>query len=112
MIIISSSRLVKILSLNFASAMALYPFILVRAEHLKNHDTLIRHEKIHLRQQLEMAILFFYLWYSLEFIWRWIQYRNRRRAYENISFEKEAYAHERDIRYLQNRPFWAFLRYR
>ncbi|NPA46894.1 MAG: hypothetical protein GXO24_06745 [Chlorobi bacterium] len=109
MLVFSSRRLLKILSLDFASAMALYPFIIVSHPYLKNHETLIRHEKIHLRQQLELGIIGFYIWYALEFLIRWFRYRNRRLAYENISFEREAYARESDATYLSRRPFWAFL---
>ena len=54
----------------------------------------IRHEEIHKRQMLEMLVLPFYLWYGIESLIRLLQYRNRRAAYRNISFEREAYAND------------------
>jgi len=76
------------------------------------HDTvLLNHEKIHLKQQLELLILPFYLWYILEFVFRFIQYRNWQTAYKNISFEKEAYLNEGNLHYLNERRFWRFLKY-
>ncbi|HLP50692.1 MAG TPA: hypothetical protein VK154_07380 [Chitinophagales bacterium] len=39
------------------SAMAVYPFILVKRKELQNNAVLINHEKIHHRQQLELLIL-------------------------------------------------------
>ena len=89
----------------------LCPFVVVREESLKNDSLFLNHERIHFRQQLELLILFFYVWYGLEFLIRWIQYKNRYLAYKNISFEREAYTHEKDLNYLKKRPFWQFLKY-
>lgn len=36
---------------------------------------------------------------------------NSRTAYYNISFEKEAYEHEKDVEYLKRRKFWGFIKY-
>lgn len=109
--IFTSRRLLRLLSFNFASAMALYPVILVKHKALKNNAVLINHEKIHLRQQIETGILLFYLWYLLEYLVRLGQYRRHRLAYENISFEREAFAHEHDLHYLRHRKPWRFLSY-
>lgn len=91
--------------------MALFPFILVRDKRFCTDDVLIRHEKIHLRQQLELLIIIFYIWYVLEFFVRWVKYRSRVKAYRTISFEQEAYTHERNPQYLDERDFFAFLKY-
>ena len=32
-------------------------------------------------------------------------------AYKNISFEREAYTHEKDLNYLKSRPLWNFINY-
>ena len=69
------------------------------------------HERIHHHQQLEMLLLFFYLWYGAEFLVRYLKYRNRNKVYINISFEREAYTHEYDSSYLDNRRFWNFINY-
>jgi hypothetical protein len=42
---------------------------------------------------------------------RLIQYKNVDLAYRNISFEREAYANEADLRYIRNRSFLRFLNY-
>lgn len=89
----------------------LWPFIVMRSAKLEEDLTFINHEKIHLRQQAEMLVLFFFLLYFIEYIFRLIQYRDRYIAYTNISFEREAYARESELDYLDNRSFWSFLLY-
>jgi len=89
----------------------LYPFIILRDKSFKDDVVLVNHEKIHLKQQLELLILPFYLWYMLEFLIRLLIYRHWNLAYRNISFEREAYAKENDLNYLKLRPFWSFLKY-
>ncbi len=101
----------KRLAFRFVSAITFWPFILVKHSHLKADERLICHEMIHLRQQVELLVLPFYLWYLTEYLVRLIQYRNRHQAYVNISFEREAYAHESTPDYLSQRKFWAFLRF-
>ena len=91
--------------------MAVFPFVVVKYSFDKTNDTFVNHEKIHLRQQLEMLILPFFIWYFLEFLIRLIQYKNKDLAYRNISFEREAYSNETDINYLKNRSYFQFLRY-
>lgn len=81
----------------------LFPFILVFSESEKQNGVLLNHEKIHIRQQLEMLVLPFFVWYGIEFFVGLIRFRNRREAYLNISFEKEApveYLHEPNACYL------------
>lgn len=99
---------VRIPSLN-ANGMALFPFILVRQPN--PNPILLNHERIHLRQQAELGILPFYVWYLMEYLIRRVQYPNHYLAYCNISFEREAYAHEADLTYLSHRPLWRFWRY-
>lgn len=91
--------------------MALFPFILVKEEYLKTNTRIINHEKIHLKQQIEMLIIPFYIWYGIEFLFRWIKTKNKDLAYRSISFEREAYTNESDLSYLKNRAFWSFLKY-
>ncbi|MBT0607516.1 hypothetical protein [Aequorivita echinoideorum] len=89
----------------------LWPFIIVRHRSLCEDKTFLNHERIHLRQQAEMLVLFFYIWYGLEFLYRCFQYGNRYLGYRNISFEREAYQSEKDLNYLGKRPFFGFLKY-
>lgn len=91
--------------------MAIFPFILLRDKDLRLNQILINHERIHLRQQLELLILPFYIWYFIEYFIRLIQYKNAHQAYLNISFEREAYCNEEDLEFLQNRKLFNFLRF-
>ena len=68
----------------------------------------IRHESIHTRQMLELWVLPFYVLYVGEWLVRLCM---RGDAYRNISFECEAYSHEHDPHYLQNRPRFAWRRF-
>lgn len=92
-----------------AQAMALYPFMLFKTKNLKRNEAIIRHEKIHFKQQLELLILPFYVLYLLHYLINLIKYQNRSKAYFNICFEKEAYANDLDPDYLKNRKLYAWL---
>ena len=91
--------------------MALFPFILVDSEKDKYDKVLINHEKIHLYQQLEMAIIPFYLVYLGNYFIQLIHYKKHHSAYMNIVFEREAYQNEWNLEYLQSRKLWAFWKY-
>lgn len=91
--------------------MAVFPFILIKYYKDQVNGVFLNHEKIHLKQQLEMLILPFFIWYVLEFFIRFIQYKNKDLAYRNISFEREAYTNETDLNYLKKRSFFQFLKY-
>lgn len=91
------------------SGLALYPLIITKNKNRSKR--LINHELIHHRQQLELFIVPFYIWYIIEYLLRLIRYQNREQAYLNISFEREAYIHDHDLEYLKNRKFWSFLKY-
>ena len=88
-----------------------YPFVFLADKDDKLNKVFINHERIHIRQQIELLILPFYLWYFTEYLFRLIQYKDRKQAYFNISFEREAYANEKDLNYLKKRSFWRFLKY-
>ena len=92
------------------SAVTIWPFIFVRRSAWYSNDT-DRHERIHGRQQLEMLLLLFYLWYGVEYLVRLCITRSRSRAYRSVSFEQEAYAHECDQDYLKHRRLYAWLKY-
>lgn len=89
----------------------LWPFIIIKNEKLKEDPVFLNHEQIHLRQQLELLILPFYIWYVIEYAVRLLQYGNSYEAYRNISFEREAYQNEKDLHYLKQRSFLRFLNY-
>lgn len=88
-----------------------YPFVFLADEDDKLNSVFINHEKIHIRQQLELLVLPFYVLYLVEYLFRLIQFKDRRKAYYSISFEREAYANEKDLNYLKKRSFWNFCSY-
>lgn len=63
------------------------------------------HERIHTAQMRELWVLPFYLIYVAE----WVAglFRDPRTAYRRISFEREAYAHECELGYLDTRRRFA-----
>ena len=87
-------------------AITIWPFIFAR-------NTLsrfaINHENIHGEQQKEMLLVFFYIWYAIEYIVRLVIYRNHKEAYHNISFEQEAYIYQYDT--IQERKHFIWLKY-
>jgi len=89
----------------------LYPFIFLKEKKLKNDVILLNHEKIHLKQQQELLIIFFYIFYGLEWFYKLAKYKNKHKAYQNLSFEREAYFNEKNLTYLKTRKLWAFLNY-
>ena len=93
------------------SGLTLFPFIFLKGKDLAQNGVLINYEKIHLRQQIELLIILFYLFYVVEFVIRYIKLKNWKLAYKSISFEKEAYKNEGDPKFLKKRPFWNFIHY-
>jgi hypothetical protein len=91
-----------------ATGMALFPFILVKDVRVKKDKQIINHEQIHLRQQLELLIVPFYMLYLLNYLINLIVYRNHHLAYLNIVFEREAYRKDADLDYLKHRKLWAW----
>jgi len=90
---------------------AVYPFVILKQIESKKNLILLNHERIHLRQQLELFIIPFFIWYSVEFLIKYFKYRDWKMAYKNISFEREAYQNEKDLHYIEQRSFYKFLYY-
>lgn len=80
-------------------AITIFPFIFVRTIENKQDVILINHEKIHLAQQKELLVILFYIAYLFELIFK---------GYKNISFEKEAYNNEKNLKYLEKRRLFAW----
>ena len=91
--------------------MALDPFILLQRKSDREDQVLMNHERIHIRQQLELLILPFYLIYLVNYLYNLITTRDHQTAYRNIIFEQEAYDHEKELNYLQARRLFGFLDY-
>ena len=93
------------------SGLTIFPFIFLKEKKDVSNPVMMQHEKIHIRQQMELLILPFFIWYGIEYFIRILQYKNKHLAYRNISFEREAYANESENNFLQKRRFWNFLKY-
>ena len=91
--------------------LTLWPVIILKHDNLKEDEVLINHERIHLKQQLELLILPFYILYFLEWLIGIVKYSNMHLAYRNISFEREAYQNEENLEYLKTRSLFGFFRY-
>ncbi|MEK6828895.1 MAG: hypothetical protein AABY15_02130 [Nanoarchaeota archaeon] len=83
--------------------LAILPFIFVPDKDCKKNKQLINHERIHLRQQVELLFFVFIIWYFIALY---------RKTYMGISFEREAYQNQNNLNYLKTRPWFAFLKYR
>ena len=102
--LVVSNRAIKffefILRMKIA-AIAIFPFIIVPTTTIVT-DRLLNHERIHLRQQLEMLVIPFYIVYLIEYY---------KKGYFHVSFEKEAYANEHNSKYLSIRRIFSFYKY-
>ena len=96
-IIIVNSRLLS----KGVNGMTIAPFIIVRNERIKNNKRIINHEKIHIKQQIEMLWLPFFIWYGIEYLFK---------GYRNISFEREAYDNDDDLNYILSRKYYAWFK--
>ena len=93
------------------TGITLFPFVFLKDRSFKEDLVLLNHERIHLKQQLELLVLPFYLIYCLEYLVRLFQYKSWSLAYRNISFEREAFTNEKDLDYLKSRSLWNFMKY-
>lgn len=93
----------------------LWPYIVLRekynssAYYKRLAERIINHESIHIRQQQEMLVIPFYLWYGIEWFLKLFKYGAK--AYNNISFEREAHSNDENLNYLKERKFWAWIKY-
>ena len=109
---IFNDTLLKIITFGFhgVQGITLCPFIIAK-KNMKNNKRFINHERIHIQQSIEMLIIFFYLWYVIEFLIKFAIYKNWRAAYSLISFEKEAYRNQYNYEYIENRKPYSFINY-
>ena len=97
---------VRIITFNWPIAITLAPFGIYIKEKYWCSKTLRRHEMIHWKQQMEMLIIPFYLWYFIEWVIKLFKYGKD--AYHNISFEREA---NRSYEYPDDRKPFAWIKY-
>ena len=90
----------------------LYPYIILREDLKKNpakNKKTIRHETVHIKQQAELLVIGFYIWYFIEWFLKLFVFGSK--AYRNISFEREAYKSKDDEKFLQKRKKYNWLKY-
>ncbi len=109
--IIVQNRLTGLMPGKFP-AMCIWPFIFISPSVSKTSLAgIVRHESIHARQQIEMLLVFFFVWYLLEFTIRIVLTRNFMNAYQNLAHEREAYSNDESPDYLNHRRPFAWLGY-
>lgn len=87
-------------------AINLFGLLFVRREYKGSiGDIILNHEAIHTAQMKELGYILFYLLYLIEWVGRLIVKPST--AYRDISFEREAYDHQGDLKYLETRKHWA-----
>jgi hypothetical protein len=99
---------VKMITLNWPNAITLAPFGIFIKEKYYYNRIFVTHETIHWKQQMEMLIIPFYLWYLIEWLIKLFIYGSR--AYMSISFEREAYSNDNDFKYLSHRKRFSWIK--
>lgn len=103
-----------IISINklWIGGITLFPFIFISSKlSINRKPVLINHEKIHIRQQIELLVIPFYLIYFLNYLINLIIFKEHNKAYKNIIFEKEAFIKESDLNYLSKRKYYSFINF-
>ncbi len=116
MIVIFSTRLIRLLVPWFPdiTGLTLFPFIILRKEIRGTTEAVItiNHERIHIRQQAELLLVVFAVWYVASYIAGRLRGLSWHEAYRNIIFEREAFDRMYETDYLKTRKLFAFLKYR
>lgn len=131
-----NNRLAKIL-LAFSSChtITIGPFVLSKRSEDRITQSVRDHEYIHVRQWVEISVVSFlmlcscisltgisgwwlllspvtfYLWYGVEFLFRFVRMKDTGKAYRSVSFEQEAYSNEDDPDYLDNGNYFGWRKY-
>lgn len=93
-------------------AISLFGIVFIRKEYKWRFNKVVEnHEKIHFKQQMEMLFVFFFLWYAIEYLVRLAIYKNHKKAYKSISFEKEAYTFQKINDYSRIRPLYSWTQF-
>lgn len=92
----------------WVSGICIAPFGIYLKVQLITNAEVINHESIHWKQQVEMLIIFFYIWYLVEWLIKLIKYG--REAYLEISFEREAHKNDADPNYLKTRKHYTWIK--
>jgi hypothetical protein len=87
-------------------------FVFIWISKLENdQERLIRHERIHFYQQIELLFVFHWLLYGLFYLVSRLKGKGHYIAYRYNPFELEAYKHDNEPDYLNRRSAFAWSRY-
>ncbi len=90
-----------------AKAVTVFPFIFVRSAD-EVCPWLITHERIHIRQQLELLLVGAFILHGIEIIFaRLVLRKSWSQAYYWSSAEQDAYRNQHNAEYLKHRPLFA-----
>ena len=93
---------------NYYTGMSFFLFIWI-SRHTSDETRLVRHEKIHFWQQVEMLFIFHWIFYGLFYLVGRMKGHCHYVAYRYNPFELEAFTNDAQVDYLETRrPFaWA-----
>ncbi|MEE9573703.1 MAG: hypothetical protein V3W20_11685 [Candidatus Neomarinimicrobiota bacterium] len=114
--IIKSEKFIKVASWFSGSniiGIQVFIWLLVHdLEYWGKHTMKLNHENIHFQQGKELLFIGFWLLYALNYLINLFVYNfDRRMAYKNIIFEKEAYKMEGITDYISKRKPYDFIKY-
>lgn len=95
---------------NYYTGLSFFIFIWITREP-SDQTKLVRHEKIHFWQQVEMLFVFHWLFYGLFYLMGRANGQCHYIAYRYNPFEIEAFNHDPDEQYLETRRPFAWTRY-
>lgn len=95
---------------NYYTGMSFFVFIWI-CKLTKDEVQLVRHEKIHFLQQVEMLFIFHWIFYALFYLISRVKGHGHYVAYRYNPFEMEAYSNEHDVDYLRKRKMFAWASY-
>jgi len=130
-----SRLIVNVTTFGSAIAITLFPFVFYLNKNVRANDITRNHESIHIRQQMECAVvglvvstilsllfrvtmwmlipgaLLFYLVYIVDYIVKYFVYKDWNTAYREISFEREAYLNANIESYIGFRKPFSWIKY-
>lgn len=74
-------------------------------------DIDFNHEAIHTAQWRELWYIGFLLLYVIDFLRKWVRYKEWNNAYRMVVFEQEAYEHQWKLDYLKRRKPFSWKKY-
>lgn len=115
MFVVYSTRLLRIFSLRTRgiTGITIFPLIILHGSLRGTQEAAVtvNHERIHVRQQIELLLVFFAVWYAASFVAGLVRGRGRYGAYRNIIFEREAFDRMYEMDYLKRRRPFGFMKY-